>query len=100
MNGYRVSFYKDLLNSDGHNFKCLQRQIDIESDDPSQARVLAEQQIGKACLNIDCVEVVHLADDPMSQVSTSRRHGLSNYGYKGRTNRRDRSGRYAIGGDA
>lgn len=64
MNGYRVSFYKDLLNSTGHSFKCLQRQIDVESDDPSQALVLAEQQIDDKRLNIDCIEVVNLADDP------------------------------------
>lgn len=63
MNGYRVFFYKDLLNSTGHSFKCLQRQIDVESDDPSQALVLAEQQIHDQRLNIDCVEVVNLADD-------------------------------------
>ena len=31
MDSYRVSFYKDLLNSDGHSFKCLQRQIDVLS---------------------------------------------------------------------
>ena len=29
MNSYRVAFYKDLLNSDGHSFKCLQRQVDV-----------------------------------------------------------------------
>jgi len=44
--------------------KCLQRQIDVESDDPSQALVLAEQQIDDKRLNIDCIEVVNLADDP------------------------------------
>ncbi len=60
MNGYRVLFYKNLLNSDGHNFKCLQRRIDVESDDPSQARVLAEQKIGNERLNIDSVRVVEL----------------------------------------
>ncbi|GAB1716793.1 MAG: hypothetical protein NTAFB05_18350 [Nitrobacter sp.] len=63
MNGYRVSFYKDLLNSNGHNFRCLQHQIDVDSNDPSQALALAEQQIGNRCLNVDCVEVVHLVDD-------------------------------------
>lgn len=63
MNGYRVSFYKDLLNSSGHSFRCLQRQIDVDSNDPSQALVLAERQIGNRCLNIDCVEVMHLVDD-------------------------------------
>ena len=62
MNNYRVSFYKDLLNSDGHSFKCLQRQIDIQSDGPSQALVLAEQLIDNDRLNADCVEVMHLAD--------------------------------------
>ena len=97
MNGYRVSFYKDLLNSTGHSFKCLQRQIDVESDDPSQALVLAEQQIGNKRLNIDCVEVVNLADDPHIAVSSLRRYGLCNHGYEGRTHRSDGRGRYAIG---
>ena len=62
MNNYRVSFYKDLLNSDGHSFKCLQRQIDVQSDGPSQALVLAEQLVDNDRLNADCVEVTHLPD--------------------------------------
>ena len=45
MNSYRLSFYKDLLNSDGHRFKCVQRQIDVQSDGPSHALVLAERLI-------------------------------------------------------
>jgi hypothetical protein len=61
MNNYRVSFYKDLLNSDGHSFKCLQRQVDVESDRPSQALVLAEGLVDNERLNADCVEVVHLS---------------------------------------
>jgi hypothetical protein len=61
MNRYRVSFYKDLLNSDGHSFKCLQRQVDVQSDDPSQAMVLAERLVDNERLNADCVEVMHLA---------------------------------------
>ena len=62
MNNYRVSFYKDLLNSDGHSFKCLQRQVDVRSDGPSQAVALAERLIDNGRLNADCVEVVHLGD--------------------------------------
>ena len=62
-NRYRVSFYKDLLNSDGHSFKCLQRQIDVQSDGPSHALVLAEHQIDNARLDADCVEVTHLPSD-------------------------------------
>jgi hypothetical protein len=61
MNNYRVSFYKDLLNSDGHSFKCLQRQVDVQSDGPSQAVVLAERLVDNERLNADCVEVMHLA---------------------------------------
>lgn len=60
MNHYRVSFYKDLLNSDGHSFKCLQRQVDVESDDPSQAVLLAERLADNERLNADCVEVARL----------------------------------------
>ena len=62
MNSYRVSFYKDLLNSDGHSFKCLQRQVDVQSDGPSQALVLAERLVDNERLNADCVEVMHLTD--------------------------------------
>jgi hypothetical protein len=29
MSAYQVSFFKNLLSSDGHPFKCLQRRIDI-----------------------------------------------------------------------
>ena len=61
MNSYRVSFYKDLLNSDGHSFKCLQHQVDVQSDRPSQALVLAERLVDNERLNADCVEVMHLA---------------------------------------
>jgi hypothetical protein len=62
MNDYRVSFYKDLCNSDGHSFKCLQRQIEVQSDGPSQALVLAERLVDNERLNANCVEVTHLAD--------------------------------------
>lgn len=61
MNNYRVSFYKNLCNSDGHSFKCLQRQIDVQSSGLSQALVLAERLIDNHRLNADCVEVAHLA---------------------------------------
>jgi hypothetical protein len=61
MNNYRVSFYKDILNSDGHSFKCLQRQVDVQSDGPSQALLLAERLVDNERLNADCVEVMHLA---------------------------------------
>lgn len=61
MNSYRVSFYKDVLNSDGHTFKCLQLQVDVQSESPSQAKVLAERLVDNERVNADCVEVMHLA---------------------------------------
>jgi hypothetical protein len=73
MNSYRVLFYKDLLNSDGHSFKCLQRQIDVQSDGPSQALVLAEQLIDNARLDADCVEVVHLVSNQSEHSSDDSR---------------------------
>ena len=62
MNTYRVFFYKDLCNSAGHSFKCLQRRVDIQSDDPSQAQVLAGRLVDNERLNADCVEVMLLAN--------------------------------------
>ena len=42
MTRYCVSFYKNLLSSDGHPFKCLQRQIDVnDARDVAQAGELA-----------------------------------------------------------
>jgi hypothetical protein len=42
MTRYRVHFYKNLLSSDGHPFKCLQRQIDVnDARDVAQASELA-----------------------------------------------------------
>jgi hypothetical protein len=75
MNTYRVSFYKDLCNSDGHSFKCLQRRVDVQTDDPSQAQVLAGRLVDNERLNADCVEVTLLADgDPEFGHPSNRSH--------------------------
>jgi hypothetical protein len=38
MSTYRVSFFKKLLSSDGHPFKCLQRRIDVtDAESATQA---------------------------------------------------------------
>jgi hypothetical protein len=38
MSTYNVSFFKNLLSSDGHPFKCLQRRIDVtDAESPAQA---------------------------------------------------------------
>jgi hypothetical protein len=41
---YRVSFFKRLLSSDGHQFKCLQEQIVVSDlDNSTQAAVSASK---------------------------------------------------------
>jgi hypothetical protein len=75
MNNYRVSFYKNLCNSDGHSFKCLQRQIDVQSDGLSRALVLAERLVDNERLNADCVEVTHLATP--HTVEPTARHSVA-----------------------
>jgi hypothetical protein len=67
MNNFRVSFYKELCNSDGHRFKCLQRQVEVQSDDPSGAMLLAERLVDNERLNADCVEVVLLTGHHTSE---------------------------------
>ena len=62
MNSYRVSFYKNLCNSDGHSFKCLQRQVDVQSSGSSEALILAERLVDNERLGADCIEVMHLGD--------------------------------------
>ena len=48
MPAYRVSFYKTLLSSDGHAFKCLQQQIDVtESENVTQAAEAASRAFAR-----------------------------------------------------
>jgi hypothetical protein len=44
MTSYRVSFFKSLLSSDGHQFKCLQRAIEIRRARSVERAVQAAEQ--------------------------------------------------------
>lgn len=57
MSDYRVNFYKTLLSSQGHSFKCLQREIEVRSDTPSGALTIAQARLGPG-LEPDCIEVI------------------------------------------
>lgn len=68
MSQYRVLFFKDLLNSNGHLFKCLQGQIVVRgSNDTTQAVASASREfemlnrVNDWKLYADSIEVV--ADD-------------------------------------
>ena len=41
MSTYHVSFFKNLLSSDGHPFKCLQRRIDVSDVESAVQAVIS-----------------------------------------------------------
>jgi len=50
MTSYRVSFFKDLLSSDGHPFRCLQQTIQVRrARDPSRAVEAAKRRYERIC---------------------------------------------------
>jgi hypothetical protein len=63
MSTYEVSFFKYLLNSDGHPFKCLQRRIDVsDAESTAQAEESASRAFEALCgypwkLRADSIEV-------------------------------------------
>jgi hypothetical protein len=65
MSPYRVRFFKTLLSSDGHQFKCLQQQIDVpQAQDAAEAEACAAREFialrGRSWKQIaDEVEVAH-----------------------------------------
>jgi len=67
MSSYRVCFYKHLVSSDGHPFKCLQGQIDVAGcESEAQAAAMASKVFETTYglrdwkLHADSVEVVCL----------------------------------------
>ena len=64
MSGYRVSFFKTLLSSDGHGFRCLQ-QIDVQNSDSAEhaaesasRKFEALHELADWKLRADSIEVV------------------------------------------
>ncbi len=81
MTRYLVRFYKNLLSSDGHPFKCLQTQIDIkDAKDPAQAGRLAshvfeaDHKIPEWQLHADTCEVLAAEPVPAAAPSCSNGH--------------------------
>ena len=49
MSTYHVSFFKYLLSSDGHPFKCLQRRIDVnDAESAAQATEICVESVRSA----------------------------------------------------
>jgi len=44
MTRYKVFFFKNLLSSDGHPFRCLQQTIEVEASSPERAVQVAERR--------------------------------------------------------
>jgi hypothetical protein len=90
MSTYHVSFFKNLLSSDGHPFKCLQRRIDVsDAERPAQAAESASRAFEAlyGCpwkLHADSIEVI--AARPVAHKTAAhdglapwidRRHGVA-----------------------
>jgi hypothetical protein len=54
---FRASFYKDLQNSDGQVFRCLERQFDFTAENIAKALRIAEETLAISDIEIDAVEV-------------------------------------------
>ena len=70
MSHYRVSYFKNLLSSDGHQFKCLQQQFDLPNvvDAEEAARAAARQcenlyGIHSLKMFADAIEVERVEDE-------------------------------------
>jgi hypothetical protein len=67
-----------------HSFKCLQRQIEVQSVGPSEALVLAERLVDTERLNADSVEVMHLATVNSNTQGNIRSRPVSMHGIASR----------------
>jgi hypothetical protein len=57
MQTYRISLFKDLVNSTGHQVRCLQSELDIEAEDVTRALHLVQARLMSLSLDVDGVEV-------------------------------------------
>jgi len=57
MQMYRASFYKDLSNSDGKVFRCLERQYDLIAENIAKALTLTEEKLAISGVEVDAVEI-------------------------------------------
>lgn len=74
MSDYRVNFYKTLLSSQGHSFKCLQKEIDVQSGSPSGALTLAQSRLGHS-FEPDSIEVIRTGrSSDFHETLDERRH--------------------------
>jgi hypothetical protein len=76
MSAYHVSFFKTLLSSDGHPFKCLQQRIDISDAGSSAQAVEAASRTFETfygCpwkLHADSIEVIAADSSAHGHVQT------------------------------
>jgi hypothetical protein len=79
MPAYRITFYKELLSSDGHPFHCAQMAIDIgRARTPERAVVAAKRRFERRCGILDWANYAdsfELASSPRPAPSPVRRRG-------------------------
>jgi hypothetical protein len=79
---YNVSFFRDLLSSDGHAFKCVQRVIAVDADSPDEAINAAKQpfedrrSIGDRSLYAEAVEC-EIKPRPLRRMPKATQHSVT-----------------------
>jgi hypothetical protein len=53
MANYHIKFFKTLLSSDGHKFKCLQRVIPVDQSDNSDDAIRVAQRQFEGLENVE-----------------------------------------------
>jgi hypothetical protein len=72
---YRVSFFKDLLNSNGHRFRCLQQSIVIRRARSAERAVeAAKRRFERLCHLADWRFYADGVELEMDQLSPSAQH--------------------------
>jgi hypothetical protein len=59
MSAYYVSFFKNLLSSDGHPFKCLQRRIDVTDAESAAQAAESASRLSKRSMDVlgSCMQI-------------------------------------------
>jgi hypothetical protein len=85
MSHYRVSYFKNLLSSDGHQFKCLQQQFDLpNADNAEEAAETAVRQFENLQLRhslkmiADVIQVERVEDEQATELTAISLRQLPN----------------------
>ena len=62
MKTFHVDFFKNLLSSDGHQHKCLQKSLDVTGEDAGDALLSAKRQFEQLTRTLNWTQGADLAE--------------------------------------